>query len=103
MFLVSSTISYSRDVDGSEAFSESVNPNLTKVCYQVDGQRKFSALERVNCLLQLSGEARSRITMYGDIVGYNDVASFWEYLSMIPDPSCIWDFHHDAGTFPPRI
>jgi hypothetical protein len=67
------------------------NPNLAKVCYRVDNGREFSALQRVNHLLQLSIDAQ--------YYWWDDPGDkiFWKYLSLIPDPSCIWDTHQDVG------
>ena len=101
MFLVSSARFNSKVIlrrirlGAGNSITDFDNPNLAKVCYRVDNGREISALERVNRLLLLSTGAQGYCWD-----GVNDTVPFWNYLSLIPDPSCIWDIHHDVGILP---
>jgi len=98
MFLISSAHFNSKVIlrrirlGAGNSITDFDNPNLAKVCYRVDNGREISALQRVKRLLLLSTEAQE--SCYD---GLNPTVAFWKYLSLIPDPSCIWDIYHDLG------
>ena len=100
MFLGSSKDHNSKGVSllglNSTVITDFDNPNLAKVCYRVDDGGEFSALQRVNHLLVLSMDAQ--YYCWDDQV--NKIVPFWKYLSLIPDPSCIWDTHQDVRMLP---
>src|SRR5277367_2125291 len=89
---------------GCIEFSDSANPNLANVCYRVGNGREISAIERVNSLLFFSDKFREDFSSRNVQIRWSDdddtSTLFWEYISMIPDPSCIWDVHHNLGIPP---
>jgi len=84
MFLVSPSPSFIRDYRRLPGRYEYVrNPNLAKVCYSDDGGYQFSAQNRVDGIY-----AAGITPAHGFLV--DSGTGFWEYIYLIPDPSCIW-------------
>jgi hypothetical protein len=70
---------------------EQDNPNIAYANYRIQGGKVLSALERINRLIQVCHQAQDDVIFYGDIVGVNDVPYFRDFLSMIPNPSRVWE------------
>lgn len=93
MFLVSSIDNDENDdIKGrSQSIAEHDNRNVANVHYRMHKGGTLSALERINCLIHLSSEAQDNTIFFGDVVGVNDVPYFRDFLSMIPNPSRVWE------------
>lgn len=93
MFLVSSKDDYENDnVKGRfQLIEEHDNPNVANVHYRMHKGGTLTALERINCLIQHSRDAQDNTILFGDVVGVNDVPYFRNFLSMIPNPSRVWE------------
>src|SRR5579859_7994149 len=70
----------------SDALSERDNINVANVHYRMYEGGMLSALERINCLIELSWEAQHNTLLFNDSVGIDNVPYFLDFISMIPNP-----------------
>lgn len=92
MFLVSGIDDDKDRIKGhSQPIAERDNPNVANLNYRMHEGGMLSALERINCLIQLSREAQDNVILFGDTVGVMNVPYFRDFLSMIPNPARIWE------------